>query len=194
MKNIRHLGIVLLLAVLASCSESETVKKTSNPSDETTQEEQSENDTPKEIEEESTEKETDEAGTTAPSVGLGDMRETFEKENGKAELNYILPSFSNERAFSITIQFEETSDPSRTLDEAMKLVKKHIPSDSQLIREYIDGEDIDLPRKVMEYKSEEIAKVFPDWEPKGVFVVVFNYFEGDENQIIGLTIGLGDTP
>jgi hypothetical protein len=143
--------------------------------------------------------------TIAPLVGLGDTKNAFINkygiDNGEGWISrfsndYILAMFTNERAYNITVQFEMTSEPIRTMDEAMEVAKQHMPSDSKLIREYIDGEDIDLPRKVMEYKSEKIAELFPgsDWGPEGVFVVVFNYLEGDENKVIGLTIGIGNKP
>ncbi|WP_066256789.1 hypothetical protein [Neobacillus drentensis] len=141
------------------------------------------------------------SNTIAPLVGLGDTKDSFINEYGKDlgegmisrfSNDYILVMFLNKRAYNIKLQFEMTSEPSWTMDKSMEVTKKYIPSDSKLIREYIDVQDIGVPRKVMEYKSQKVSELFSGSD--GKFVVVYNYLEGDQYQVIGLTIGVGDTP
>jgi hypothetical protein len=49
-----------------------------------------------------------------------------------------------------------------------------------------------MPRLVMQYHSDHIAKLFLEFEPAGTFIVIFNY--GDQEDVVfGVTIGVGDT-
>ncbi|WML46735.1 hypothetical protein RCG23_13900 [Neobacillus sp. PS3-34] len=106
-------------------------------------------------------------------VGLGDTYDAFTKAYGKNngdktmarfQNDYLLPMFLNHRADNITIQFESTSQPSRTVEEAKQVASQLIPKDAKLVKEYTKA---DIPCTVKEYRSESIARLFPDSEPMG---------------------------
>jgi hypothetical protein len=134
-------------------------------------------------------------------AGLGDTVAAFEKQYGenkgselmgRFEGDYLLPMFIKNRAVDLTVQFEATDQKSRTLEEAKQIALQLIPKDAQLEKEYTDTTD--LPKTIMVYHSEALAKLFPDWEPAGKFLIIFSAHEGNANDIFGITIGLGETP
>lgn len=97
-------------------------------------------------------------------------------------------------AMNITVQFEATNKPSRSMDEALTISEDFIPKDAEIVNEYDEKVDEMSGRKVIEYYSPTIEKNFPEWEPAGTFIVIASYRDNDPNDVFGLTIGLGNTP
>ncbi|OSX53675.1 DUF2304 domain-containing protein [Anoxybacillus ayderensis] len=136
-----------------------------------------------------------------PSGGLGDTIDVFkqnygenagDQEMGRFKNDYIMPIFLEGKAWNIKIQFEATSQSKRTMEEALIVAKEFIPKDAQKIKEYDQPE---MGRKVIEYKSELLKQRFPDFNPPGTFIVIASYGEaGKENEVFGLTIGVGNNP
>ncbi|WP_051870783.1 hypothetical protein [Geobacillus vulcani] len=136
-----------------------------------------------------------------PSGGLGDTLDVFERNYGenagdqemaRFQNNYILPMFLDGQAWNIKIQFEATDQPKRTMKEALSVAQAFIPKDAQKVKEYDQPE---MGRKVIEYKSELLKQRFPDSDPPGTFIVIASYGEaGKENEVFGLTIGVGNNP
>ncbi|WML58964.1 hypothetical protein [Neobacillus sp. PS2-9] len=193
----RNLGLIVLLVCLAvmgaGCnnSDSDKAKDTDTPKKETTTQKDKNNTSKKET--------VTEQVSIEP--GLGDTVDAFTKVYGENKGNeqmgrfnndYMLPMFINNRAIDITIQFETTDQKNRSMEESKQIAAKLIPKDAKLEKEFTDTSD--LPQKVMLYHSDTLAKLFPEMEPVGKFVVIFNYHEGNENQVFSITIGLGDTP
>lgn len=110
---------------------------------------------------------------------------------GRFKNDYLLPMFIDNRATNITIQFEATDEKSRSITEAKQIASRMIPKDAKLEKEYTQK---DMPSKVMLYHSNTIAKLFPDWEPAGKFLVIYGYEEGNENGVFSIVIGIGDNP
>jgi hypothetical protein len=195
--HMRKLGLIVLLVCLAvmgaGCnnSDSDKAKETNTTKKETTTQKDTNSTTKKET--------VTEQVSVEP--GLGDTVDAFTKEYGENKGNeqmgrfkndYLLPMFINNRAMDITVQFEKTDQKTRSMEEAKQIAAKLIPKDAKLEKEITDTSD--LPQKVMLYHSDTLAKLFPEMEPVGKFVVIFNYHDGNENQVFSITIGLGDTP
>lgn len=193
----RKLGLLVLLVCLAvigaGCnnSASNKAKDTDTTKKETTTQKDTNNTSKKETV----------TGQVSVEAGLGDTVDAFTKEYGENKGNeqmgrfkndYLLPMFINNRAIDITVQFETTDQKNRTMEEAKQIAAKLIPKDAKLEKEFTDTSD--LPQKVMLYHSDTLAKLFPEMEPVGKFLVIFNYHENNENQVFSTTIGLGDTP
>ncbi|MDQ1144248.1 hypothetical protein QE429_001075 [Bacillus sp. SORGH_AS 510] len=193
----RKLGLIMLLVCLtvlgAGCNNnnSDNAKNADTTKKETTEK----NDT----------KNTDSKETVTEQVsvepGLGDTVDAFSKQYGENKGNtqmgrfkndYLLPMFINNRAVDLTVQFESTDQKNRSMDEAKQVAAKLIPKDAKLEKEYTDTKD--LPQKVMLYHSDTLAKLFPEMQPVGSFIVIFNYHEGKENEVFSISIGLGNTP
>lgn len=169
-------------------------------------EENTEKEEEKPVQETTTEEKKEEAKAPAETVsvqpGLGDTEEAFVEEYGPNEGDsmmgrfqgdYLLPMFAEGLNYNMKLQFEATDVPSRTMAEAKEVAKQFIPKDAKFEKEYIDGEDIGMPRHVMQYHSAQIEKLFPEFEPAGTFIVIFNY-GNQEDDVFGVTIGVGDTP
>jgi hypothetical protein len=195
------LAIFLIITLwLSACSEDST--KVKEPKEKVEQEEVVQEDTSPVLEEETEEVvETESTATeqVAVRIGLGDTYDAFINEYGendgddfmaRFQNDYILPIFLEGRAWNLKIQFESTTEPSRNLEEAKMVAQSFIPKDAQFVKEYTD----ELPRVVMEYTSESIAKLFPNQEPVGTFIVIFSHKEGNENDVFGVTLGVGNTP
>ncbi|MGG3564930.1 hypothetical protein ABES03_25350 [Neobacillus rhizosphaerae] len=193
----RKLGLIVLFVCLAimgaGCnnSDSDKAKDTDPTKKETTTQKDTTNTTKKETVTEQ----------VSVDPGLGDTVDAFTKEYGENKGNeqmgrfkndYLLPMFINNRAIDITVQFETTDQKTRSIEEAKQIAGKLIPKDAKLEKEFTDTSD--LPQKVMLYHSDTLAKLFPEMEPVGKFVVIFHFHEGNENQVYSITVGLGDTP
>jgi|GEM_PF-3558210 len=136
-----------------------------------------------------------------PSGGLGDTLDVFEmnygentgdQEMARFQNDYILPIFLDGKAWNIKLQFEATNQPKRTMKEALAVAQGFIPNDAQKVKEYDQPE---MGRKIIEYKSELLKQRFPDSNPPGTFIVIASYGEaGKENEVFGLTIGVGNNP
>lgn len=136
-----------------------------------------------------------------PNGGLGDTLDVFEKqygenvgdqEMGRFQNDYILPIFLDGKAWNVKIQFEATNQKTRSMKEALTVAQEFIPKDAQKVKEYDQPE---MGRKVIEYKSELLKQRFPDSNPPGIFIVIASYGEaGKENEVFGLTIGVGNNP
>ncbi|MEH7438565.1 hypothetical protein V7182_13920 [Neobacillus drentensis] len=194
----RKLGLIVLLVCLAvmgaGCnnSDSDKAKDIDPTKKETTTQKDTNSTTNKK------EKVTEQVSVEA---GLGDTVDAFTKEYGENKGNeqmgrfkndFLLPMFINNRAIDITVQFETTDQKTRSIEEAKQIAAKLIPKDAKLEKEFTATSD--LPQKVLLYHSDTLAKLFPEMEPVGKFLVIFNYHEGNENQVFSITIGLGDTP
>ncbi|MEO2076849.1 MAG: hypothetical protein ABGX20_15880 [Bacillus sp. (in: firmicutes)] len=193
----RKLGLIMLLVCLtvlgAGCNNNDSDK--AKNADTTKKETTEKNDT----------KNTDSKETVTEQVsvepGLGDTVDSFSKQYGENKGNaqmgrfkndYLLPMFINNHAVDLTVQFESTDQKTRSMDDAKQVAAKLIPKDAKLEKEYTDTKD--LPQKVMLYHSDTLAKLFPDMQPVGSFVVIINYHEGKENEVFSISIGLGNTP
>lgn len=194
----RKIGLIVLLVCLtvmgAGCNNSDSDKATDTytTKKETTTQKDTNSTTNKK------EKITEQVSVEA---GLGDTVDAFKKEYGENKGNeqmgrfkndYLLPMFINNRAIDITIQFETTDQKTRSMEEAKQIAAKLIPKDAKLEKEFTDTSD--SPQKVMLYHSDTLAKLFPEMEPVGKFLVIFNYHDGNENQVFSTTLGLGNTP
>jgi hypothetical protein len=193
---------------LSSCSEDSTKEKVANEIRQVEQNEDEEEQEQEEVVQEENPEEdidvTEETSTTSTEqvsvgIGLGDSYEAFQNKYGenigdemmaRFQEDYLLPIFMEGRAWNIKIQFEATSEPVHTLEGAKAIAKQYIPKDAKFVKEYTD----DLPRVVMEYTSESIAKLFPTNEPVGTFIVIFSHQEGKPNDVFGITVGVGNNP
>nr|WP_263324717.1 hypothetical protein [Neobacillus sp. Marseille-Q6967] len=153
---------------------------------------------------EETESETKEETNTEPvsiKAGLGDTLTRFKDEYGENkgndamgifETDYsLLPMFIKGLAVDMTIQFSRDGQSVRTMEEAEQIAADLIPQDAEFQKEYPDTAGTDVQKAVL-YHSETIANLFPDWEPAGSFIIIYNHNEGNQNEVTGMTIGLGE--
>ncbi|OLS33974.1 hypothetical protein [Bacillus sp. MRMR6] len=190
--------LIFSLVLLTACGGNDETKNNPEPAKEDTVATEDKDNGQDAAEEEPQEQVTEQISVDA---GLGDTVAAFEEQYGenegsalmgRFEGDYLLPMFIKNRAVDLTVQFEATDQKSRTLEEAKQIALQLIPKDAQLKKEYTDTTD--LPKTIMVYHSENLAKVFPDWEPAGKFLIIFSAHEGNANDIFAITIGLGETP
>lgn len=150
------------------------------------------------------ETETEAETNTEPvsvKAGLGDTLTRFKDEYGDNkgndamgifETDYsLLPMFINGRAVDMNIQFNKDGQSMQTMEKAEQIAANLIPQDAQFQKEYPDKSGTDVQKAVL-YHSETIANLFPDYKPAGSFIIIYNHNEGNENEVTGMTIGLGE--
>ncbi|TCN27253.1 hypothetical protein [Mesobacillus foraminis] len=148
-----------------------------------------------------TQNEAKEAELLNNEVGLGDIREHFDraygKNNGDEEIakyqgNFMLVTYEMHRAVNIQYQFGSYPKGEMSDEEIRKYIQERIPKDSIEMRKYTDKQNSD--QELFEYKSESLGKAlsrqsFRGDEP-GTFTVVLSKNEtGDVTAILSLGKG-----
>ncbi|EST12237.1 hypothetical protein [Sporolactobacillus laevolacticus] len=138
------------------------------------------------------------AKTVSRHAGIGDTKAAFNKAYGKGKFNdistvykhgYLVVMFLHS-AYDISLEFESTSNPRRSKQQAINAYKKMIPSDSKLIKQYHDS-----GRLIMEYRSQKLAKhvkkaLFNGSKP-GTFIAIL---KKDSSGYYAVILGTGDNP
>lgn len=185
--------VILVLIVSSACSNGTNKEKKSETTQQNNQKTKNNNT--------KTSKTQDTTEQVSVQAGLGDTLEAFQKQYGankgnpqmgRFQSDYLLPVFINNRAVDITIHFEATDQKSRSMEEAKQIASKMMPKDAKLEKEATDTKD--SAKKVMQYNSDTLAKIFPDFKPAGKFLVILHDHEGNENDVYEMNISLGEMP
>ncbi|URJ43641.1 hypothetical protein MF628_003274 [Paenibacillus polymyxa] len=146
--------------------------------------------------------------------GLGDTKETIEHlrgadENGQDasisfyQNNSFLAIYAEDdvtkknTALNVTLSFEATDTPKRSVKEAIREASSVIPSDAVKVKEY----KVDEERDVIHYESKLLSERLKGWyeldaanNPEsvpGTFIVILNH---DEEGIFSVVVGVGNNP
>ncbi|MGG1652643.1 hypothetical protein ACIFOE_20245 [Paenibacillus sp. NRS-1783] len=144
--------------------------------------------------------------------GLGDTKETIEHlrgvdENGQDagissyQNNSFLAIYAEDdvtkknTALNVTLSFEATDTPRRSVKEAIREASSVIPSDAVKVKEY----KVDEGRDVIQYESKLLSERLKGWyeleaanSPEsmpGTFIVILKH---DEEGIFSVVVGAGN--
>ncbi|MDQ0205708.1 membrane lipoprotein lipid attachment site-containing protein [Alkalicoccobacillus murimartini] len=137
-------------------------------------------------------------------VGLGDSEEEFISEYGENQIGededtfmftyadetgYVAAGFVVDTAAFLQLNFSATDHPERTYEEAMDLIKEHIPADSEELdqRSSEIGEEID-------FRSESFVDSPPeevDEELEAQLFTVHLFSDEDDDSIYTSSLILG---
>lgn len=134
-------------------------------------------------------------------VGLGDIREHFDRAYGKNkgdeeiaryQGNFMLVTYELHRAVNIQYQFGSYPNGDMSDEEIRTYIKDRIPKDSIEMRKYTDKQNSD--QEIYEYKSESLRKAlskqsFRGEEPGTFAVVISKNDTGDVTAILSLGKG-----
>ncbi|WP_308638988.1 hypothetical protein [Paenibacillus silvisoli] len=149
------------------------------------------------------------------SGGIGDHRTAMEKQYGEDlneegsalsayQNNEIVALYIGDIVGNVSLQFEATDTPRRTLDEALAAASKVIPKDAKKVKAYDITDDEMVMKHVVEYQSNELAtrlKGMYDGDeslgiaPKtpGSFLVMAKGFKED-GTYFSVVVGWGTKP
>ncbi|WP_200893547.1 hypothetical protein [Paenibacillus terrae] len=146
--------------------------------------------------------------------GLGDTKEIIEQirgadENGQDagissyQNNSFLAIYAEDdvtkknTAFNITLSFEATDTPRRSVKEAIREASSVIPSDAVKVKEY----KVDEERDAIQYKSKLLSERLKGWydlngqnNPEsmpGTFIVILKH---DKEGIFSVVVNVGNNP
>ncbi|WP_157049785.1 hypothetical protein [Thalassobacillus sp. C254] len=146
--------------------------------------------------------------TGSETGSIGDGKEVFDENYGEPtqegdtltsyQDDYILVSFLEGIANSVTAQFEMTDEPRRTESEVLEELSGMIPEDAVKVDAY---EEPDYFRKVLVYQSDLVADSFEkleDYDPfreeeAGTFILILEG-EPEDDSYFGALIAPGHHP